>query len=132
MGDKGHFGKGILLEDYFVVRYGQPGEKEMLECMRRGVEKRTLKILQEVRKWKHPPGQSVKINFDVTYDGRLCHSTLGIVARNSEGNVLLPYSEIHQQVTSAFLAEALACRKTAQIGIDMQWPKLIIKATHYQ
>lgn len=52
-------------------------------------------------------GQSVKINFDRAYDGRLCQSASGIVARNSEKNVLLVCSVIHQEVASAFVAEAL-------------------------
>ncbi|KAA3472830.1 reverse transcriptase [Gossypium australe] len=83
-----------------------------------GIGEKTAKILLEVRKWKHPSGQFVKINFDATYDGNLCQSAVGIVAKDSEGNVLLSYSEIHQQVASAFAA----------VGIDMQWQKLIIEA----
>lgn len=42
--------------------------------------------------------QIVKINFDAAYDGRMRQSTAGIVARNSEGNVLLSCLEIHQRV----------------------------------
>ncbi|PPS03778.1 hypothetical protein GOBAR_AA16881 [Gossypium barbadense] len=76
-----------------------------------GVEQKTPKILQIARKWKHPPEQSVKINFDGAYDARLCQSALGVVARNSEGDVLLSSSKIHQGISSAFAAKALACRK---------------------
>ncbi|PPR97271.1 hypothetical protein GOBAR_AA23396 [Gossypium barbadense] len=68
-----------------------------------------------------------KINFDAAYNWRSCHSALGIVVRNSEGKDLLACSEIHQQVASAFVAEALACRRATQIGIDMQWKNIIIE-----
>ncbi|PPD88965.1 hypothetical protein GOBAR_DD14101 [Gossypium barbadense] len=93
-----------------------------------GVEKRTPKISQEVKKWKHPPGQSVKVNFEGAYDGQLCQSASRIVVRNSEGDVLLSSSKIHQEVTSAFAADAPACLKAAQIGTDMQWPEIIIES----
>ncbi|KAK5786258.1 hypothetical protein PVK06_040891 [Gossypium arboreum] len=53
--------------------------------------------------------------------------TSGIVARNSKGVVLLSSSEMHQEIPSAFAAEALACRKAVQIGINMQWPQIIVE-----
>ncbi|MFQ6648037.1 hypothetical protein Gotur_021851 [Gossypium turneri] len=92
-----------------------------------GIEEKVPKILTGVRKWKHPLGQFVKINFDAAYDGNLCQSTVGIVARDSEGNVLLSFTEIHHQVASAFAAEAIACQTATQIGIDMQWSNIIIE-----
>ncbi|KAA3466458.1 LINE-1 reverse transcriptase isogeny [Gossypium australe] len=90
-----------------------------------GIEEKIPKILPEVKRWKHPPSQFMKINFDAAYDGNICQSAVGIVARDSEGIVLLSYSEIHQQLASAFIAEAITCRTVTQIGIDMQCPKLI-------
>ncbi|MFQ6643792.1 hypothetical protein Gotur_017521, partial [Gossypium turneri] len=80
-----------------------------------------------VSKWKKPPEQVVKINLDAAYDERSSQSVVGIVARDSGGNFLLSCSEIHQRVVSAFAAEALACRKAIQIGIDMHWEKVIIE-----
>ncbi|MBA0814971.1 hypothetical protein Gohar_020760 [Gossypium harknessii] len=35
------------------------------------------------------------------------------------GIVLLSYSETHKEVAPGFAAEALACRKAVQIGIEM-------------
>lgn len=69
----------------------------------------------------------VKINFDAAYDSRSNKLAVGIVARDSEGTVLLSCSEIHKGVASTFAAEALACRKATQIGIDVQWEKVIIE-----
>ncbi|MBA0568453.1 hypothetical protein Golob_005949 [Gossypium lobatum] len=88
------------------------------------IDKRNPQISLAVSKRRQP---LVKINFDVAYDGRLCQSTVGIVARDSEGNILLSCSEIHQRFASAFAAEALVCRKAIQIGVDMQWKKIIIE-----
>ncbi|MBA0820781.1 hypothetical protein Gohar_028283, partial [Gossypium harknessii] len=86
-------------------------------------KKREPQIPIIVSKWRKPSNRVVKINFDAAYDGRHNKSAVGIVARDSEGTVLLSCSEIHQRVTSAFVAEALACQKALQIGIDMHWEK---------
>lgn len=65
--------------------------------------------------------QVVKINFDATYEARTCQSVTIVVARNSEGGVLLSCSVIQQRVVSALATQALACRVATQIGIDIQW-----------
>ncbi|MBA0814972.1 hypothetical protein Gohar_020760, partial [Gossypium harknessii] len=72
-----------------------------------GIEKRNLSKLLELRKWSHPPGSIVKINFDGAYNGGHYQSASGIVARNVEGIVLLSYSETHKEVAPGFAAEAL-------------------------
>ncbi|MBA0556135.1 hypothetical protein Golob_026262 [Gossypium lobatum] len=38
-----------------------------------------------------------------------------------------PSDQIYQRVVLAFVAEALACRRATQIGIDMNWEKVIIE-----
>ncbi|MBA0648913.1 hypothetical protein Goklo_016546 [Gossypium klotzschianum] len=106
--------------EYSVVRSGPFVETEMLESVRG-------KLALEQREWSHPPGSIVKINFDSAYDGRHYKLASGIVARNTKGIVLLSCLEIHKEVASTFAAEALACRKAVQIGIEMQWPKIIIE-----
>ncbi|KAG8480574.1 hypothetical protein CXB51_024517 [Gossypium anomalum] len=92
-----------------------------------GIEKRNLSKPQESIKWSGPPGSIVKINFDSAYDDCKCKLASGIVAKNAERTVLLSYSETHEEVPSIFSAEALACRRVAQIGIEMQWSEIIIK-----
>ncbi|KAG8482768.1 hypothetical protein CXB51_023965 [Gossypium anomalum] len=91
------------------------------------IEKRNPSKSQELIKWSGPLGSIVKINFDGAYDR--CHykSASGIVAKNVEGNALLSYSETHKEVPFAFAAEALACRKAVQIGIEVQWLEIIIE-----
>ncbi|KAA3488218.1 reverse transcriptase [Gossypium australe] len=93
----------------------------------KGIEEKLPKDLTEVKRWQHPPDQTVKINFDAAYDGKICQAAVGIVARNREGSVLLSFSMIYPQVESVFAAEAIACRTATQLGIDMQWSKLIIE-----
>ncbi|PPS08657.1 hypothetical protein GOBAR_AA11989 [Gossypium barbadense] len=69
----------------------------------------------------------VKINFGDAYDDCKCKLASGIVAKNAEGAILLPYSKTHEEVPFAFSAEALVCRRVAQIGMEMQWSEIISK-----
>ncbi|MBA0875507.1 hypothetical protein Goshw_007892 [Gossypium schwendimanii] len=80
-----------------------------------------------VKIWTKPVDRVVKINFDAAYDGRQSKAAIGVVARDKEGLVLLLCTDVHQRVSSAFGAEAIACRKALQIGINMQWEKVIIE-----
>ncbi|MBA0857044.1 hypothetical protein Goshw_006694 [Gossypium schwendimanii] len=54
-------------------------------------------------------------------------SASGIVSKNAEGIAILSYLETQKEVPSTFAAEALACRKVVQIGIEMQWLEIIIE-----
>ncbi|KAA3470487.1 reverse transcriptase [Gossypium australe] len=89
--------------------------KEMAIFMRNyiqeldGVKNKAVKLPKVVSRWKHPPYHVVKINFDGAYDMKEQLSASGIVARDSEGEVLASKSKIHKNVASAFAAEALAC-----------------------
>ncbi|KAK5812692.1 hypothetical protein PVK06_028130 [Gossypium arboreum] len=102
--------------DDFMVWSGEPSR-----------EFSKVKNLEDVGKWKNPPGQGVKINFDGAYDARHFQSASGIVVRNREGVVLFSCLEIHQEVPSAFAAEAVTCRKAIQIGIEMKWSEIIVE-----
>ncbi|KAG8500865.1 hypothetical protein CXB51_002873 [Gossypium anomalum] len=82
---------------------------------------------KETRKWSDPPREFVKINFDGAYNETHHKSASGVVVKNEEGLVLLSCSEIHHGVSSAFAAEAIACRKAVQVGVEHQWPKVIIE-----
>ncbi|KAH1106316.1 hypothetical protein J1N35_010084 [Gossypium stocksii] len=92
-----------------------------------GVGKNIGKSSKVDIKWKHPPEQTVKINFDGAFNERNHHSTSGIVAKNSECLILLSTTEIHKGVASAFAAEAIACRRATQIGLNMQRSEIIIE-----
>ncbi|KAA3483546.1 reverse transcriptase [Gossypium australe] len=92
-----------------------------------GVKHKAVKVPKVLSRWKHPPYQVVKINFDGAYDVKEQLSASGIMARDSEGEVLASKSKVHKNVASAFAAEALACQEVIQLGIDMQHRKVIIK-----
>ncbi|KAA3469656.1 reverse transcriptase [Gossypium australe] len=77
--------------------------------------------------WQRPPRQVVKINFDGAFDKDSHQSASGIVARNSEGKVIVSSTSLHEKVDSAFAAEAIACRDVVQLGINMQKEDIIVK-----
>ncbi|MBA0879060.1 hypothetical protein Goshw_002251 [Gossypium schwendimanii] len=79
------------------------------------------------KRWTHPQWESIKINFDGAYNQIQNRSTSGVVARDSGGKILLSCSEIHNGVLSAFAAEAIACRKAVQVGVDHGWQALIFE-----
>ncbi|KAK5783326.1 hypothetical protein PVK06_037834 [Gossypium arboreum] len=79
------------------------------------------------RKWTHPSGQAVKINFDGAFDERNHQSASRIMVRDRKGLVLISCSKLHRGVFSPFAAEALACRRATQIGLEMQSLEVIIE-----
>ncbi|MFQ6662826.1 hypothetical protein Gotur_030548 [Gossypium turneri] len=97
------------------------------------IGKNKLQTSIPVKKWTKPVDRVVKINFDAAYDGRQSKAAIGVVAKDKEGLVLLSCSEVHQRVSSAFGAEAIACRKALQIGVNMQFehiPRLANNLAH--
>ncbi|KAA3466579.1 reverse transcriptase [Gossypium australe] len=93
----------------------------------KGVEEKLPKSHSEVQKWKRPLRNAIKVNFDAAFDTNCKKSAVGIVARNSEGEILVSLSKIFQQVESPFAAEAIACRTALQISVDLQWTETIIE-----
>ncbi|MBA0877509.1 hypothetical protein Goshw_002231 [Gossypium schwendimanii] len=92
-----------------------------------GFEKRDPRIIKENKRWKYPQWEFIKINFDSSYNESLNRSASGIVARDSEGKVLLSCLEIHNDIPSAFAAEAIACWKAVQVGVEKGWQSLIFE-----
>ncbi|MBA0784886.1 hypothetical protein Gotri_027092 [Gossypium trilobum] len=78
-------------------------------------------------RWKRPQGGFIKINFDGAFDKNQNRSASGVVVRDSEGQILLSCTEIHENISSAFAAEAIACRKAVQIGTGKGWQFLIFE-----
>ncbi|KAH1121341.1 hypothetical protein J1N35_004501 [Gossypium stocksii] len=70
------------------------------------------------REWRHPPEEFVKINFDGAYNERQQQAASGIVIRDKEGRVLFSCSKLHYEISSAFTAEALACREAVRVGVE--------------
>ncbi|KAA3480599.1 reverse transcriptase [Gossypium australe] len=92
-----------------------------------GLESKKSTKIGRMQSWRHPPRESVKINFDGAFDGHNNTLASGIVVRDNEGSIILSCSGIHKGVPSAFVAEVIACRKTVKIGVENTWPEVIIK-----
>ncbi|MBA0587012.1 hypothetical protein Gorai_000149, partial [Gossypium raimondii] len=74
-----------------------------------------------------PSGYAIKINFNGAYNGHNFRSTLGIIARNVEGRVLISCLEIHDGVSTVFSVEALACHRAVQMGLEMGWSEVTVE-----
>lgn len=57
--------------------------------------------------WIPPHGELITVNFDGAFDKDCFQSCFGIVARNAGGRVLVSRTVLHENVASAFAAEAL-------------------------
>ncbi|MBA0575090.1 hypothetical protein Golob_024235, partial [Gossypium lobatum] len=90
-----------------------------------GFEKRDSKIIKENKRWKYPQWEFIKINFDGAYNQNQNRSATVVVARDSEGKILLSCSEIHNEISSAFAAGAIACQKAVQVGVEKGWQSLV-------
>ncbi|KAA3473632.1 reverse transcriptase [Gossypium australe] len=92
-----------------------------------GLERKKLMQAEVKQKWRHPPRETIKINFDGAFDVHNRISASGIVIRNPEGAILFSCPEIHKGVPSAFATEALACRKAVRMGVENRWSEVIIE-----
>ncbi|PPD99269.1 hypothetical protein GOBAR_DD03702 [Gossypium barbadense] len=92
-----------------------------------GLEKRDRNRTGENQRWSYPQESFININFDGAYDKSQNRSASGIVARDSERNILFSCSEIHSNISSAFAAEAIACWRAVQIGTGKGWQFLILE-----
>ncbi|PPD66772.1 hypothetical protein GOBAR_DD36352 [Gossypium barbadense] len=120
----GYLNNSILVKVvYSAALYGPYGEIKTEEYTK---EKKSAKITGKQR-WQHPHREFIKINFDGAYHESQYCSAIGIVARDAEGRVLLSYSELQKDITSAFAAEAIACWRAVQIGVDRGWQSEISK-----
>ncbi|MBA0877286.1 hypothetical protein Goshw_000593 [Gossypium schwendimanii] len=107
---------------FSAVNFGPYREIEIEEYTR----KKSV-IITENKRWRHPHCEFIKINFDGAYNESQNHSASGIVAKDAEGKVLLSCLEIHNDITFAFAAEAIACWKAVQIGVEKEWLSIIFE-----
>ncbi|KAK8661623.1 hypothetical protein V6N13_091221 [Hibiscus sabdariffa] len=90
------------------------------------VEVSALKPVPKKAKWFPPDSNSIKLNFDASFNNSTNSSVTGIVARNSQGLVMAACTFPHSAVADAFTAEALACNmvahELAKLGIQFSEP----------
>lgn len=92
-----------------------------------GIQRRKLSKRSSTVTSKKPIGSTIKINFDRAYNVSTSISLVGIVARNSEGRVLISSSWISENTPLSSAAEAIAWLKAVQMGIEKGWSDIIIE-----
>ena len=77
--------------------------------------------------WRPLTGSMYKLNFDATvFDGNRS-SGVGLIVRNSLGEVMADLSARGPAVANSEEAEALACRKAVEFAMDAGFMDLVIK-----
>ncbi|PPR86664.1 hypothetical protein GOBAR_AA34031 [Gossypium barbadense] len=64
--------------------------------------------------WKALESGFLKINFDAAFDKGKNISCSGVIVKNFKGDVFVSKSVIHDNISSGFAAEALACLQHAK------------------
>lgn len=77
--------------------------------------------------WRKPIESTIKINFDGAFRVSTFYSASGIVARDSDANVLASKSPLANNVPSGFAVDALACLHAIEMGLDQRWADVIIE-----
>ncbi|KAK8628230.1 hypothetical protein V6N13_063940 [Hibiscus sabdariffa] len=69
--------------------------------------------------WSPPAANIIKLNFDAHFISAVNKSILGIVARNSLGQIMAACAYPHTSVADPFIAEAKACEMVVSFAIDL-------------
>ncbi|KAK8558797.1 hypothetical protein V6N13_098433 [Hibiscus sabdariffa] len=80
---------------------------------------RLQNLFQKNVKWFPPDSNSIKLNFDASFNNSTNSSVTGIVARNSQGLVMAACTFPHSAVADAFTVEALACELAVTFATDL-------------
>ncbi|KAK9999683.1 hypothetical protein SO802_019286 [Lithocarpus litseifolius] len=80
-----------------------------------------------VQVWSPPTGSVYKLNFDAAVFTSTRSSSVGVIVRNSLGEVMAGLSAHGPAVANSEEAEALACRKAIEFAIDAGFMDLVIE-----
>ena len=80
-----------------------------------------------VQKWRPPTGSAFKLNFDAAIFVNTNSSRVGVIIRNSLGEVLVGLSARGPSVASREEADVLACRKALEFALDTGFLDLVIE-----
>ncbi|MBA0697828.1 hypothetical protein Goari_021352, partial [Gossypium aridum] len=72
-------------------------------------------------------GATVKINFDVAFDGSNAKSASGVVVRNASGDILTLKITFHESFPPEFATEALACFKGILLGAQLGFESVTVE-----
>ena len=77
--------------------------------------------------WRPPTGLMYKLNFDASVFACTRSSGVGVIVRNSLGEVMAGLSARGPAVANSEEAEALACRKAVEFAMDAGFTNLVIE-----
>ncbi|XP_035547305.1 uncharacterized protein LOC118348876 [Juglans regia] len=83
--------------------------------------------MSAIKQWKKPKDGWLKANFDAAIDEQNCVVGLGIIIRNSKGEVMAAYSEPQRMKAKAVLVEAIALRRTIEVCKEMGFNKVVFE-----
>ncbi|KAK8654528.1 hypothetical protein V6N13_128491 [Hibiscus sabdariffa] len=83
--------------------------------------------VSHVVKWSPPAGNSIKINFDASFNSTARTSISGVIARDSQGFILAAGTFPHTGIADAFTAEAVACERAVVFAQDLGFRSIIIE-----
>lgn len=67
-----------------------------------------------------PESRFLKINFDAPFDKGKNISCSRVIVKNFKGDVFVSKSVIHDNISSGFAAEALACLQVVMVGKELE------------
>ncbi|MFQ6656781.1 hypothetical protein Gotur_026737 [Gossypium turneri] len=134
LGYDGRVTRGALLEDLIDVNNMAWKEELIVNTFAEWTPPRSSVFLWRRRPMtiylygvRGPSGCAIKINFDGAYNGRNFRSAFDIVVRNVEWQILFSCLKIHDEVSSVFSTEALACHRAVQTSFEMGWLEVTIE-----
>ncbi|PPD74533.1 hypothetical protein GOBAR_DD28540 [Gossypium barbadense] len=91
------------------------------------MEKRKLTQKFVVANWRRPSIPIIKINFDGAFSNSMFRSSMGLVARNMEGQVLFSCSMLYENTPSSFTIEVIVCLRAVQVGLERGWLEVTVE-----
>ena len=79
------------------------------------------------QQWQPPVGSMYKLNFDAAVFNDISASGVGMVIRNSDGQVMAAMSSKGPAVMDSEEAEILACRRALEFAIDAGFADLVME-----
>ncbi|KAG8478311.1 hypothetical protein CXB51_028049 [Gossypium anomalum] len=79
------------------------------------------------RKWEPPIGAVMKLNFDAAFHQHTNISIFGIIARNTEGQIMAACTHLNKYVMDSTVAEAPACLQSLIFTEDLGFQRIMVE-----
>ncbi|XVF58184.1 hypothetical protein PTKIN_Ptkin07bG0043300 [Pterospermum kingtungense] len=90
-------------------------------------QRQTRPTATDKQKWKPPSGDTVKVNFDSSYDRASCVGGIGIVIRNEAGEVMSAKATKVQYVDNPFLIEACTAIEALEFASECGFRDIVLE-----